>query len=307
MEKHSLLNLSNCKICPHECGTNRYKSKGYCNVGHLPLVASVFAHKGEEPVISGENGICNVFFAHCNLQCVFCQNYQISKNSTSNPGWMSNKHQIVDEIIKILDNDINIVGFVSPSHQVVQMIEIINEINKKGYNPTIVYNSNGYDKVETLKELENVVDVYLPDLKYYNNQIAFRYSGIKNYFEVASMAIKEMYRQKGASIVLNDKNLIEFGLIIRHLVLPTHADDSINLLKFLANNISNRLYISLMSQYYPPKDLLLPNELKENLSTNEYNKVVKIIEDLGFRGWIQEAESQSHYKPNFDNDIPFSE
>jgi putative pyruvate formate lyase activating enzyme len=220
---------------------------------------------------------------------------------------MSNKHQIVDEIIKILDNDINIVGFVSPSHQVVQMIEIINEINKKGYNPTIVYNSNGYDKVETLKELENVVDVYLPDLKYYNNQIAFRYSGIKNYFEVASMAIKEMYRQKGASIVLNDKNLIEFGLIIRHLVLPTHADDSINLLKFLANNISNRLYISLMSQYYPPKDLLLPNELKENLSTNEYKKVVKIIEDLGFRGWIQEAESQSHYKPNFDNDIPFSE
>jgi len=307
MEKQVKFDLTNCTLCPHECGINRFTHKGYCRVGANPMVASVFLHRGEEPVISGHKGICNVFFAHCNLQCIFCQNHQISRNKAYSDKWLTETGSIVDEIKRILDLGTNMLGFVSPTHQVAQMVEIIDALNKAGYNPIVVYNTNGYDKVETLKALEGLVDVYLPDFKYHNNSLALRYSGVSDYFTVASKAIKEMYRQKGSTLILNNEGLAEFGLIVRHLVLPGHASDSIELLQFLAREISPKLYISLMSQYYPPPELLLPNELNQQVSLKDYKKVVEVMEKNGFRGWIQGIESSQLYQPDFESNTPFSE
>jgi len=271
------------------------------------MVSSIFPHKGEEPVISGEKGICNVFFAHCNLQCIFCQNHQISRNTKHGKNWLTDTKIIVDKIKSLLDSGIGMVGFVSPSHQVVQMVEIVNSLNKSGYKPIIVYNSNGYDKVETLKMLEDIVDVYLPDLKYYNSALALKFSGVSDYFQVASKAIKEMYRQKGSSLIRNNEGAANFGMIIRHLVLPGHANDSITLLNFLAEEVSAKLYISLMSQYYPPAGLSLPNELNQHVGIEEYKKVIEVLEKHGFRGWIQDIESNQYYRPDFESSTPFSE
>ncbi len=301
----NVLDLTNCNICPRHCGVNRYNGLGFCRIGVEPLVASIFLHKGEEPVISGEKGICNVFFAHCNLQCIYCQNHQISKNHTANHKWLNNIENIVENITKILDTGVSMLGFVSPSHQVVQMLKIIEGVKEKGYHPTIVYNSNGYDNVETLRLLENVVDVYLPDFKYFCAGTSKRYSGVADYFDVAAKAIREMYRQKGSSLILNEDGTIAFGLIVRHLVLPGHSYESIKILKYIAENLSPRLHVSLMSQYYPPENLRLPRELERDINENEYVQVVNVMHDLGLRGWIQEPESQFHYRPDFNSQIPF--
>lgn len=307
MENQTLFDLSHCSLCPHDCGINRYIQKGFCDVGSTPLVSSIFPHKGEEPVISGVKGICNVFFAHCNLQCIFCQNHQISRNTRQGKSWLTDTKIIVDEIKSLLDTGIGMLGFVSPSHQVAQMVDIVNFLHKSGYRPTVVYNSNGYDKVETLKKLEGIVDVYLPDLKYYDSALALKLSGVSDYFQVASKAIKEMYRQKGSTLILNNEGLAEFGIIIRHLVLPGHANDSIKLLNFLAEEVSTKLYVSLMSQYYPPAGLTLPNELNQHVGIEEYKKVIEVLEDLGFRGWVQSIESHQFYRPDFESSKPFTE
>ncbi len=307
MEGNVILDLSKCTACPRNCGVNRYTKEGFCRIGVEPIVSSVFPHKGEEPVISGKKGICNVFFAHCNLQCVFCQNYQISRNNAYSSRWLAGVEPVVKEIISILDTGVTHLGFVSPSHQVPQMLEIISLLNKRGYKPITVYNSNGYDNVETLKALEGLIDVYLPDFKYYDGTLSWQYSGVTDYFEVAGKAVKEMYRQKGSSLVINEEGLVEFGLIIRHLVLPEHSADSIAIFKFLAEEISPRLYISLMSQYYPPSGLKMPYTLGRHVSAKEYNRIVNVLHKYGFRGWVQELESSQYYRPDFSADSPFSE
>lgn len=298
--------LKSCTLCPHFCGVDRSQSKGFCKTSAKPLVSSVFLHKGEEPVLSGSVGVCNVFFAHCNLQCVYCQNHQISCNALINEIWEKSVNDVVNLITPILDCGVRVLGFVSPTHQVVQMVEIIDALHQKGYFPTIVYNTNCYESVETLKELENVVDVYLPDFKYVNNSLGFQYSGVSDYFDVAKQALKEMYRQKGTSLLLGDDGLVEFGLIIRHLVLPNYSAESVELLNFLADEFSPRLHVSLMSQYYPPSDLYLPNSINRVLSKEEYSKVLSKMEILGFRGWAQSMESSDSYRPNFNSNEPFS-
>ncbi len=285
---------------------DRFQRKGFCKTSTKPLVSSVFLHKGEEPVLSGNVGVCNVFFAHCNLQCVYCQNNQISCNDFVNESWERLVNDIVNLITPILDSGVRILGFVSPTHQVVQMVEIINALHQKGYFPTIVYNTNCYESVDTLKELESVVDVYLPDFKYANNSLGLRYSGVSDYFDVAKLALKEMYRQKGTSLLLGDDGLVEFGLIIRHLVLPSHSAESVELLEFLADEFSPRLHISLMSQYFPPSGLHLPNPINRVLSKEEYSKVLNTMEVLGYRGWEQSMESADCYRPYFNSNEPFS-
>jgi putative pyruvate formate lyase activating enzyme len=214
---------------------------------------------------------------------------------------------IVNKISEQLDSGVKMLGFVSPSHQVSQMIRIIENVWKRGYKPTIVYNSNGYDNVETLKELDGMVDVYLPDFKYYDTKLGQKYSNVSNYFEVASKAIKEMYRQKGSTIILDDDGLIESGLIIRHLVLPGYESDSIDLLEYVANEISPFLYISLMSQYYPTEKSKSNSLLCRKLRKSEYDLVVKKVDELGFNGWIQELESSDYYKPDFLSNTPFQD
>lgn len=298
--------MKSCKLCPRACGVNRYTGMGLCGCGIEPLVATVCLHRGEEPVISGRGGICNVFFARCNMNCVFCQNHQISRNEASGEDWLSSYPEIVDSIAAILDTGVGAVGFVSPSHQVYQMLIIIEQLQQRGYSPRIVYNSNGYDSVETLKQLEDVVDIYLPDFKYFSNELALRYSHVRNYFEVATGAIREMYRQKGASLVVNDDGEAEWGLIIRHLVLPGSVDDSMNVLRFISTEISPKIHVSLMSQYFPPSNVQLDSNLNRTLHAEEYQEVVAVFNELEMRGWVQHMDSSQHYQPDFSSRNPFT-
>ncbi|MHC1704005.1 MAG: 4Fe-4S cluster-binding domain-containing protein [Tenuifilaceae bacterium] len=305
---NKFISLENCTLCPRECGVNRLLGeKGYCNCNDKPLVSSIFLHKGEEPVISGTKGICNVFFSHCNLRCEYCQNYQISRNHTIDDKWLKNYNDIVDCIANDLDKGVRLLGFVSPTHQTYQMVEIIDRLWQKGYKPTIVYNSNGYDSVETLKKLEGVVDVYLPDFKYYDNSLGRDFSDISNYFEIASLSLKEMYRQKGSTLLLDDFGIVESGIIVRHLVIPGFSDDSISILEFIANEISNNIHISLMSQYYPTSEVIKNQQLKKVLTITEYEKVIAKVEELGFKGWIQDLNSSTFYQPDFSDNSPFKE
>lgn len=298
--------LSNCRLCPHKCGVNRFETTGFCGTTAQPVVSSICLHKGEEPLLSGSKGVCNVFFAHCNLQCTYCQNHQISRNNSHNQSWIKSVDDVVNTIIPYLDEGIRMLGFVSPSHQVSQMVDIIDGLRCKGYAPTVIYNTNCYDCVDTLKTLEDIVNVYLPDFKYINNTLAFKYSGVNDYFEVATLALREMYRQKGSSLLLGDDGLVESGLIIRHLVLPSHVNESIELLRFLSYEFSPRLYVSLMSQYYPPKDINPERPLNRVLHPTEYQKVLDVMDEIGFRGWLQALDSHNHYQPDFSSDNPFS-
>lgn len=295
-----------CKLCPHSCGVNRNTGVlGYCKTSSKQHISSICIHRGEEPIISGKDGICNIFFSHCNMQCIFCQNHQISRNTNSYEKILSTT-EVVNEITAFLNKGIKRLGFVSPSHMVLQVIDIIEQLWYRDYKPITVWNSNAYDNVETLRILEPYIDVYLPDFKYSDNRLAKEFSGCNNYFEIALAAIKEMYYQKGNVIHLDNNNEIEKGLIIRHLVLPNHVENSLGVLETIANEISPRVYISLMSQYYPPAELNLPIKINRYLNKEEYITVVEYMEYLGLtNGWIQEFESQNYYRPDFYQLHPF--
>ena len=303
------MEFQKCNVCPHNCNVDRYiLGNGFCKSPAKPLISSICIHKGEEPVISGNKGICNVFFAHCNLQCVYCQNYQISRNKSNNFKDYSIE-DIVDEIINNIENSENIVGFVSPSHFVPIVVQIIDEIRRRGKNPVFVYNSNAYDSVDSLKKLEGKIDVYLPDFKYSDENLGFKLSGVKNYPQIAINSIKEMYRQKGSSLFVNETSgIVESGLIIRHLLLPGFVEQSKNVLNIIADEISTSLNISLMSQYYPPYDIAEFENLNRNINDAEYTELIDYFYELGFyKGFFQELTSKDNYKPqvNENNEIHF--
>jgi len=299
--------LSNCTLCPRNCHANRFTNKlGYCKSDASINVASICLHKGEEPAICGKNGICNVFFTRCNLQCIYCQNYQISKLNNPLPETKYTLDAIVERIISILNTGCNRVGFVSASHFVPQMCLIIEKLRTKGHFPTFVMNTNAYDKVETLRRLEEYVDIYLPDFKYLDSKLAADFSDAIDYPQVAASAIKEMYRQKGGTLACSDTGEADFGLIIRHLVLPNHIENSKHVLRFIAENISTKVHISLMSQYYPINAVLQHLTINRTLTEDEYNSVINEFETLGFtKGWIQEINSAEHYRPDFHFSNPF--
>jgi len=301
------LSVKNCNICPRQCKVNREAGElGWCRTDNQFYISSICIHKGEEPVISGGLGVCNVFFAHCNLQCVYCQNFQISDNKTLLFKIKMSFENVISQIENILKTGINRLGFVSPSHFVNQLIEIVLELNKRGYKPIIIYNSNGYDSVETLKILENIVDIYLPDFKYLDNYLAKLYSKAENYPEIAKKAIKEMYRQKGSTLIIDENNLAESGIIIRHLVLPNHLENSKKILKFIAEEISYKIHISLMSQFFPTHNCMFFDDINRKLTFDEYQEIIKEMEKLElYNGFVQELESSDNYKPNFENQKPF--
>jgi putative pyruvate formate lyase activating enzyme len=227
-------------------------------------------------------------------------------NTLSIDTWEMSFDQIIDKVCETLEQTENIVGFVSPSHYIPQMMAIIRGIKAKGKTPVFVYNTNGYDSVESLKMLEGIIDVYLPDFKYMDKQLALRYSGASNYPEIASAALQEMYRQKGSSLILNNEGIAQSGIIVRHLVLPHATNQSIDVLQFIAEEVSPKLYISLMSQYYPTLYLQNHGELGRGLFKEEYDAVVKAFHEFGFyRGWVQDLASQISYLPDFSKDKPF--
>jgi putative pyruvate formate lyase activating enzyme len=299
--------LSYCTLCPRNCCADRISGDmGFCKSGAGFSISSICAHKGEEPFISGGKGICNIFFSHCNLQCAYCQNHQISDNSGFNPNDEIAFDELIERICLTLEKTENIVGFVSPSHYIPQMMAIVRGLERAGKKPIIVYNTNGYDKAETLRKLEGIVDVYLPDFKYMEPAIADEYSQARDYPGIAALALKEMYRQKGASLMINDDGIAGSGIIVRHLVLPGSVDQSIKVLRYIAEEISTNLHISLMSQYYPTAAVSNHPLLNRTLTNNEYNRVVEAFHELGFyRGWVQDLESHSVFRPDFLNKEPF--
>ena len=293
--------LDHCMICPRYCGVNRNMGKlGYCRTDAGYHISSICLHRGEEPVISGANGICNIFFSHCNLQCIYCQNFQISRNKGLAEETIMTLDEVVKNVIAWLNQGAEAVGFVTPSHFVPHVRAIIEKLHSRGFYPVTVYNSNGYDTVESLRSLEGLIDVYLPDFKYASDSLSKSFSDASDYPGVARKAIAEMYRQKGSSVIVSDNGQAVNGLIIRHLVLPGQTDDSIAVLKWISEELSPSLHISLMSQYYPTSCMINHPQLNRRITEEEYALVEKAMEDLGFyNGWIQEMTSAHTYKPDF--------
>ena len=301
--------LENCTLCPRECRVNRFGGKvGYCGMDAGLNIASVCVHRGEEPSISGGNGICNIFFAGCNLHCIYCQNHEISRPESVLRNSETDLHTLLDSIEEILSRGVSAVGFVSPSHVVPQVKAIIKGINSRGLKPITVYNTNSYDKFETIRSLSGIIDVYLPDYKYVTSEIASEYSDTFDYPAVAFKAIKEMYYQKGSTLRIDDNGLAENGLLIRHLVLPGHVEESKNVLKTIAEELSLGVHLSLMSQYHPTFVVKNHPVLNRSLYKAEYEAVVETMEDLGFRNvWIQDMDSFQNYRPDFSKEHPFEE
>jgi len=300
--------LRDCVCCPRECHADRSAGKlGFCKTGVGFSIGSICAHQGEEPVISDGRGICNVFFTRCNMQCLFCQNYDISRTTAPIVEQDMELSQLVDRIETHLDAGCKSVGFVSPSHVLPQVKAIITALKARGRSPVFLYNTNGYDKRETIQSLESTIDVYLPDLKYMDARLSHDYSDTPDYPKVATKAIKEMFRQKGADIRLDNEGLIESGLIIRHLVLPGHVENSKVVLRFIAEELSPDVYISLMSQYCPTPAVDDHPTLGRCLTQDEYEEVMQEFENLGFhRGFTQELSSPHHYRPDFKREHPFA-
>lgn len=296
---------NSCTVCPRTCGADRAAGiLGFCKTGNGFAIASICLHHGEEPVLSGKTGICNIFFSHCNLQCSYCQNCQISRNDSLYE--MMDMREILSRVGRCLDQGIRCVGFVSPSHQIPQMKAIVSSIREMGRNPVIVMNTNAYDRREILESLEDTVDIYLPDFKYMNPILSAEYSGAADYPEFALKALREMYRQKGSNILMDDDGLARSGLIIRHLILPGHVENSRQCLRAIAEELSPSVYVSLMTQYHPGLYVKDHPHLGRIITHEEYNEVLEEYYRLGFhRGWVQEFDSPSHYLPDFTKDHPF--
>jgi putative pyruvate formate lyase activating enzyme len=299
--------LSHCTLCPRECGVNRFEGgTGYCQADAGMNIASICIHKGEEPPISGPSGICNIFFTGCNLRCIYCQNYYISRPGGRCIGNFTTLDATLSAIDKILSDNVKAVGFVSPSHVVPQVKAIIRGLNSKRFRPVTVYNTNSYDKVEVIDNLDGMIDVWLPDYKYVTPALAKEFSDAADYPELALKALKRMYYQKGSTLRADKENRAENGMLIRHLVLPGHSDESKKVLKSIASELSPGVHLSLMSQYHPTPYVSNHSDLKRILYQSEYETVVETMEDLGFRnGWVQDPESYRNYKPDFRKENPF--
>jgi putative pyruvate formate lyase activating enzyme len=306
-DRYDRLLLENCTLCPRECRVNRFKGEtGYCGSDAGMNISSICIHRGEEPVIGGKDGICNVFFSGCNLHCIYCQNHEISQCSSIKKNSGSRLDEVLNQIIEILSDGTKAVGFVSPSHVVPQVKAIILGLRSRGYLPVTVYNTNGYEKTETIKSLSGLIDVYLPDYKYVTRNIAGEYSDAPDYPEITLKAIKEMYYQKGSTLITDDYGRARSGLVIRHLVLPGHSDESKKVLRSIAEELSPGIHLSLMSQYHPIEHIRDHPVLNRILYKEEYESVISAMEALGFRnGWIQDLDSHLNYRPDFNKENPF--
>lgn len=291
--------LENCMLCPHKCGINRIDgNKGRCKCDDKLKIALASLHMFEEPCISGTNGSGTVFFSNCNLNCVYCQNYEISQLGKGKE--ISIEH-LAEIFLNQQEKKAHNINLVTPTMYVYQIIEAIKIAKSKGLNIPIIYNSNGYENIETIKLLNGYIDVYLPDLKYYSNAMSKKYSKIDNYFETATRAIKEMYNQVGKA-EFDENGLIRRGVIIRHLVLPNHIQNSKNILKWISGNMPSDVYVSVMSQYFPTYKSKNDDLINRKLTKKEYKEVFNYLYSLDLKnGYIQDLGShEEEYVPDFD-------
>ncbi|MHB9131067.1 MAG: radical SAM protein [Armatimonadota bacterium] len=295
-----------CDLCPHNCRVNRPAGElGRCRTGALAHIASICDHHGEEPVLSGSGGAGTVFFAGCNLSCDYCQNYQISQGSLQEyPHYTP--EELAEALLSLQQRGCHNIDLVSPTHMVAQIVEALALAIPRGLRLPIVYNSNGYDSLDTLALLDGIVDIYLPDLKYADDEPARRFSQAPGYPEVALGAIKEMYRQAG-DLVLDTNDLAQRGVIVRHLVLPHNLAGTREVLCRLAEEVSPTITVSLMAQYYPTHRAMGIPELSRTITAGEYDDALDAFADAGLEnGWAQALhEAPDTYRPDFTEDHPF--
>ncbi len=307
-----------CRLCPRECGAVRSRGEmGFCQTGQRAVVSHALVHYGEEPVISGsqvgrgdsslgerkpQGGSGTIFFAGCNLKCRFCQNYQLS---WLGQGREVDEEELAREMLELEAKGALNINLVSPTHLLLPILRALLKAYRRGLGIPLVYNSNGYEKAAVIRHLDGIVDIYLPDLKYYSAEIADRFSGAGNYFRFAGPAILEMYCQRPA-LILDEAGTAREGLIVRHLVLPGQTEDSAAALAWLARNLSPAVPISLMSQYHPC--FQAPQEISRSLRPDEYEAVLNRAQELGFDTMFIQPEvfrPGEHLVPDFDLAEPF--
>lgn len=291
------MNLSCCTLCPRNCKVNRNNGElGFCKAGKNIKIAKYSLHYWEEPCISGKNGSGTIFFSCCNLKCIFCQNYDIS---TNNYGKEISIEEFADICLELQNKKANNINLVTGVMYIPLIKEGLILAKNKGLNIPIVYNSSGYEKVEALKELDGIIDIYLPDFKYFDNKLAINFSKADNYFEIAKNALQEMYRQVGKAKY--KKGIMQKGVIVRHLLLPNHIEDSKKVIKYLYDTYKDNITISIMNQYTPVRKIMNYEELNNTVTEKEYDELINYACDLGItNAFIQEGET---YKESFIPDF----
>ena len=283
--------LNECEICPHRCRVNRNEEKiGRCKSKNTVKIAKASVHNFEEPCISGKNGSGTVFFSNCNMNCIFCQNYEISQQGK---GMEISIEELANIFLKQQEKKVENINLVTPTSYAIQIIKAIEIAKRRGLSIPIVYNTNGYENIETIKKLNGYVDIYLPDLKYAKNELGEKYSKVNNYFEIATEAIKEMYKQVGKA-KLNKDGIMQKGLIIRHLILPGNIENSKEVLKWINDNMPKDVLVSLMAQYFPTYKAKEDKKINKRLKQSEYDEVENYLYSLEIEnGYIQDFDEKS--------------
>lgn len=292
-----ILIMEACYICPRNCGVDRSRSVGFCGAGNLSVVSKKMMHMWEEPCISGTKGSGTVFFAGCNLRCVYCQNHKISSQVV---GEIVNDERLAEIFIELEQQGAHNINLVNPTHFAKNIIRAIDIAREKGLKIPFVYNTNAYENIKTLKEMSGRIDVYLPDIKYISGEFSTKYSSSSDYFQFASKAVIEMYNQVGTP-QFNNEGLIEKGLIIRHLILPSLSKESLKVLDWINENLPKSIFVSLMSQYIPLFKASDYKEINRKITTFEYNRVIDHFYKIGLtNGYMQEKDSAvTDYIPDF--------
>jgi putative pyruvate formate lyase activating enzyme len=273
---HSM--LESCTVCPRDCGVDRtQEEKGFCESGNMPEVSSYSPHFGEESPLVGRQGSGTIFLTHCNLGCLFCQNYSISHLGEGRQIAIPNLAKIMMELQRLGCHNIN---FVSPTHFVPQILESLPQAIEMGLDVPLVYNTGGYDSVKTLRLLDGIFDIYMPDIKYTNQEIAKKYSQAPDYPQKAQQAVKEMFRQVG-DLQIDEQGIAVRGLLVRHLVLPAGLAGTKDVMRFLAQEISPNTYVNIMDQYHPCGNIPLDSPLRRRITSEEHNEAVAIAKEEG--------------------------
>lgn len=278
-----------CNICPRRCGADRENgSLGFCGASNKIRIARAALHFWEEPCLSGKNGAGTVFFSHCNMKCVYCQNYRIS---TRGAGHEVSIGELAEIFLDLQSQGANNIDLVTPTHYALDIAEAVKKAKNSGLHIPVLYNCGGYESVETLKRLEGLIDIYMPDMKYYRDKYAVKYSSAPRYFETACAALEEMYRQTGA-FVLDKNGIMQSGVIVRHMMLPGLMLDTKKIMDYLFDTYGNNIYISLMSQYTPLKNVERFPELNRKIDMKKYNSIVDYCMNRGMENvFIQEGSA----------------